>query len=147
MRFVRSKWSRSRNMKWCSGTAAVLSPYDPESNNSSFARKAQKDKTTLVLDGFETERAFKCKMPLTCHISLKRAMAKRTNTIQHLLRCPFYAVLTPGATLRLQNAHVRMVKNQIRLEITKWGVLAAAECPDFEVKTSNDVSAVEYELK
>ena len=40
MRFVRSKWSKSHFLKWCSGTAAVLSPYDPESNNWSFVRKA-----------------------------------------------------------------------------------------------------------
>ena len=40
-----------------------------------------------------------------------------------------------------------MQKGHICLEVTKWGVLVAAERPPFEVKTSNDVSAVEYELK
>ena len=54
---------------------------------------------------------------------------------------------TEGAILRIQNAQIRMIANYMRLEVTKWGVLKAAEHEDFETLTSNDVSAVEYELK
>ncbi|CAK9027705.1 6-phosphogluconolactonase (P9_lactonase) (Polysaccharide utilization locus H protein P9) (PUL H protein P9), partial [Durusdinium trenchii] len=52
-----------------------------------------------------------------------------------------------GSILRIQNANIRMVANHIRLEVSKWGVLKADEHEDFEPCTSNDISAVEYELK
>lgn len=52
-----------------------------------------------------------------------------------------------GAILRIQNAQIRMVANHMRLEVSKWGVLKAAEHEDIEPCVSNDVSAVEYELK
>ncbi|CAJ1327046.1 unnamed protein product, partial [Effrenium voratum] len=53
-----------------------------------------------------------------------------------------------GASLRMQNAAVRMVKGgYMRLVVDKWSAFKPADEPvDFEVKTSNDVSSVEYEL-
>merc|ERR1719277_2811913 len=58
------------------------------------------------------------------------------------------ALCKPGASLRVQNAHVRMIKGHIRLVVDKWAVLKAAASVDFEtVDEKNNVSAVEYELK
>merc|ERR1712048_259985 len=54
-----------------------------------------------------------------------------------------------GAAIRVQNAHVRMVKGYIRLVVDKWSAFKAAESSavDFEtVNEKKDVSAVEYEL-
>eukprot|EP00928_Gymnodinium_smaydae_P079651 TRINITY_DN6351_c0_g2_i1.p1 TRINITY_DN6351_c0_g2~~TRINITY_DN6351_c0_g2_i1.p1 ORF type:complete len:430 (+),score=131.59 TRINITY_DN6351_c0_g2_i1:100-1389(+) len=54
-----------------------------------------------------------------------------------------------GAALRIQNAHVKMVKGYIRLVVDKWGVLKPADTSaiDYEkVDESNNVSATEYEL-
>jgi len=54
---------------------------------------------------------------------------------------------TAGASLRIQNAKVIMVKGLIRVAIDKWAVMKAADTPlEFEPKLSNDVSATEYEL-
>eukprot|EP00435_Cladocopium_sp_Y103_P071306 s257_g37.t1 len=49
-----------------------------------------------------------------------------------------------GAILRIQNAQIRMVANHMRLEVSKWGVLKAAEHEDIEPCTSNDVSAAKW---
>eukprot|EP00928_Gymnodinium_smaydae_P010759 TRINITY_DN14050_c0_g1_i1.p1 TRINITY_DN14050_c0_g1~~TRINITY_DN14050_c0_g1_i1.p1 ORF type:complete len:631 (-),score=161.28 TRINITY_DN14050_c0_g1_i1:188-2080(-) len=57
------------------------------------------------------------------------------------------AVCSAGASLRIQNAHVRMVKGHIRLVVDKWAALKPADAPlDAEVDEKNNVSAVEYEL-
>merc|ERR1712194_348804 len=57
------------------------------------------------------------------------------------------SVCKPGASLRLQNGHIRMVKGQIRLAVDKWAVLkSAAEPMDIVVNEKKDVSATEYEL-
>ncbi len=54
---------------------------------------------------------------------------------------------TAGALLRVQNAHVRMVKGHIRLIADKWSAVKAADSVEFEtVDESNNLSAVEYEL-
>jgi len=54
---------------------------------------------------------------------------------------------TPGASLRIQNAKVIMVKGFIRVAVDKWAVLKVADTPlDFEPNGNNDVSATEYEL-
>lgn len=54
-----------------------------------------------------------------------------------------------GQYVRVQNGRVRMVKGFIRVEIDKWGkvyeVLDTEE--HFEVNTTKDISAVEYEMK
>merc|ERR1712083_1032654 len=58
------------------------------------------------------------------------------------------ALCKPGAGIRIQNAHVRMVKGHIRLVVDKWSVLKTAESLEFEtVDESKNVSDVEYELK
>merc|ERR1711957_410344 len=61
------------------------------------------------------------------------------------------AVCTAGALIRVQNAHVRMIKGHIRLIVDKWAVLKAAEAGSCEIgevdEKVNNVSAVEYELK
>mmetsp|Transcript_27457 Transcript_27457/g.78888 ORF Transcript_27457/g.78888 Transcript_27457/m.78888 type:complete len:400 (-) Transcript_27457:136-1335(-) len=57
------------------------------------------------------------------------------------------AVCKKGASIRIQNATVRMVKGHIRLVADKWAAFKAAdEELTFEVKEDNDMSATEYEL-
>jgi len=61
------------------------------------------------------------------------------------------AVCKAGALIRVQNAHVRMIKGHIRLIVDKWAVLKAAAAGSCEIgevdDKANNVSAVEYELK
>jgi len=57
------------------------------------------------------------------------------------------AMCQAGASLRLQNAHVRMIKGRIRLVADKWAAFKAADAPHaFEANELNDISATEYEL-
>jgi replication factor A1 len=57
------------------------------------------------------------------------------------------SLCTIGAVLRLQNAHVKMIKGHIRLVVDKWGTMKAAdEAESFEVDDKTDFSATEYEL-
>merc|ERR1712179_565270 len=57
------------------------------------------------------------------------------------------ALCKEGAALRVQNAHVRMVKGFIRLAVDKWAALKLADTLDFDtVDEKNNVSATEYEL-
>merc|ERR1712130_41600 len=57
------------------------------------------------------------------------------------------AVCKAGTLLRVQNAHVRMVKGYIRLVVDKWSACKVADSVDFEtVDEKNNVSATEYEL-
>jgi replication factor A1 len=52
-----------------------------------------------------------------------------------------------GASLRVQNAHVKMIKGHVRLRVDKWGTIKAAdEAYSFEVDEKNDISATEFEL-
>lgn len=52
-----------------------------------------------------------------------------------------------GKVVRVQNAKVVMVKNYMRVVVDKWAVVKPApDHEDIEPKTSNDISAVEYEL-
>eukprot|EP00420_Gonyaulax_spinifera_P032616 CAMPEP_0197873952 /NCGR_PEP_ID=MMETSP1439-20131203/3598_1 /TAXON_ID=66791 /ORGANISM="Gonyaulax spinifera, Strain CCMP409" /LENGTH=129 /DNA_ID=CAMNT_0043493029 /DNA_START=82 /DNA_END=471 /DNA_ORIENTATION=- len=52
----------------------------------------------------------------------------------------------PGASIRVQNATVRMVKGHIRLVADKWAAFKKADTAlSFEVKEDNDLSATEYE--
>jgi len=52
-----------------------------------------------------------------------------------------------GASLRVQNAKVLMVKGFMRVAIDKWAVIKVSDEPlSFEVNSSNDMSATEYEL-
>jgi len=54
---------------------------------------------------------------------------------------------TPGASVRVQNAKVVMIKGHIRIVVDKWAVLTKADTViSSEAKISNDISAVEYEL-
>jgi hypothetical protein len=57
------------------------------------------------------------------------------------------AVCTAGALLRVQNAHVRMVKGFMRLVVDKWSTVKTADAVEFDtVKEDNNVSKVEFEL-
>jgi len=57
------------------------------------------------------------------------------------------AVCKPGASVRMQNSKVVMVKGYIRLNIDKWACLKPADSDlDCEPKMKNDLSATEYEL-
>lgn len=54
-----------------------------------------------------------------------------------------------GEAIRVQNAHVRMIKGYIRLVVDKWSACKAADASlvEFEnVEQSKDISGVEYEL-
>jgi hypothetical protein len=52
-----------------------------------------------------------------------------------------------GGCLRLQNAHVKMIRGFIRLVVDKWSILRAADSVEFEtVDEKNNVSKVEFEL-
>jgi len=52
-----------------------------------------------------------------------------------------------GATLRVQNAHVVMVKGFMRLVCDKWALVAAVDSVEFDsVKEDNNVSKTEFEL-
>uniref|UniRef100_A0A7S2P5J8 Dienelactone hydrolase domain-containing protein n=1 Tax=Zooxanthella nutricula TaxID=1333877 RepID=A0A7S2P5J8_9DINO len=53
----------------------------------------------------------------------------------------------PGASVRIQNARVLMIKGYVRIIVDKWAVLKPADAPlECEPKTGNDISATEYEL-
>lgn len=57
------------------------------------------------------------------------------------------ALCKKGAAIRVQNAHVRMVKGYMRLTVDKWAALKVADSLDFEkVNETNNVSKEEYEL-
>jgi len=51
-----------------------------------------------------------------------------------------------GKVVRVQNAHVAMIKGFIRLTVDKWAALKPSEEEVASVKESKDVSGVEYEL-
>jgi len=52
-----------------------------------------------------------------------------------------------GKSMRIQNAHVAMIKGFIRLTIDKWAALKPAEEEVASVSEKTDISGVEYELK
>lgn len=54
--------------------------------------------------------------------------------------------MTPGTTVILRNAKIDMFKGSMRLAVDKWGRIEVTEPSDFEVKESNNLSLVEYEL-
>eukprot|EP00929_Paragymnodinium_shiwhaense_P048328 TRINITY_DN2444_c0_g1_i1.p1 TRINITY_DN2444_c0_g1~~TRINITY_DN2444_c0_g1_i1.p1 ORF type:complete len:541 (+),score=143.33 TRINITY_DN2444_c0_g1_i1:126-1748(+) len=57
-------------------------------------------------------------------------------------------LIAADKSLRLQNGHIKMTDGHMRLVVDKWGCIKEAEeALSFEVKTSNDISAVEYELR
>merc|ERR1712194_340401 len=59
------------------------------------------------------------------------------------------AVCKVGDAIRVQNAHVRMIKGYIRLVVDKWSAFKTAEAAsvDFDaVDEKKDVSGTEYEL-
>merc|ERR1712039_792413 len=54
-----------------------------------------------------------------------------------------------GAAIRVQNAHVRMVKGYIRLVVDKWCAFKDADAGSVEFDTvdeTKNISATEYEL-
>jgi hypothetical protein len=58
-------------------------------------------------------------------------------------------VVEEGATLALMNAHAKVVKGFLTIEVDKWGVLKRAAPEDAikeEVNTANNYSEAEYEL-
>lgn len=57
------------------------------------------------------------------------------------------ALCTAGACLRVQNAHVRMVKGFMRLVVDKWSTLKVADAVEFDsVNEEKNVSKIEFEL-
>eukprot|EP00747_Dinoflagellata_sp_TGD_P194164 gnl/TRDRNA2_/TRDRNA2_61263_c0_seq1.p1 gnl/TRDRNA2_/TRDRNA2_61263_c0~~gnl/TRDRNA2_/TRDRNA2_61263_c0_seq1.p1 ORF type:complete len:139 (-),score=45.07 gnl/TRDRNA2_/TRDRNA2_61263_c0_seq1:52-468(-) len=76
-----------------------------------------------------------------------------TGMVTFRIRGDQIALCKEGETMRVQNAKVSMHKGFIRIEIDKFAVFKPAEegtpggKPEIEVKTSNDISKVEYELK
>ena len=56
-------------------------------------------------------------------------------------------VQEPGKTIIARNSKIDMYKGFMRLAVDKWGKLEKATEPaTFEVKSDNDMSAIEYEL-
>ncbi|KAL9454250.1 hypothetical protein AB3S75_009780 [Citrus x aurantiifolia] len=55
-------------------------------------------------------------------------------------------IMMPGTTVILRNAKIDMFKGSMRLAVDKWGRIEVTEPADFEVKESNNLSLVEYEL-
>eukprot|EP01088_Endostelium_zonatum_P005548 TRINITY_DN17255_c0_g1_i1.p1 TRINITY_DN17255_c0_g1~~TRINITY_DN17255_c0_g1_i1.p1 ORF type:complete len:173 (-),score=60.91 TRINITY_DN17255_c0_g1_i1:439-933(-) len=56
-------------------------------------------------------------------------------------------VVQPGETIIARNAKIDMFRGYMRLAVDKWGKLEKAPEPaKFEVDTTNDLCAVEYEL-
>merc|ERR1712228_825585 len=48
-----------------------------------------------------------------------------------------------GASIRVQNAHAKMLRRHIRIIVDKWAMMRASDSPlAFEVNTSNDISAI-----
>eukprot|EP00929_Paragymnodinium_shiwhaense_P108844 TRINITY_DN7518_c0_g2_i1.p1 TRINITY_DN7518_c0_g2~~TRINITY_DN7518_c0_g2_i1.p1 ORF type:complete len:398 (+),score=114.37 TRINITY_DN7518_c0_g2_i1:95-1288(+) len=72
-----------------------------------------------------------------------------TGIVTFDLRAPEQAGLCkPGASIRVQNARVRMTKGHIQVVCDKWASFkAAGEEFDFTVKEDKDISSTEYELK
>merc|ERR1719221_530915 len=71
-----------------------------------------------------------------------------TGCIVLSLRSEAHAALCKeGAAIRVQNAHVRMVKGYVRLVVDKWAALKPADKLDFDsVNEKTNISTVEYEL-
>jgi len=73
-----------------------------------------------------------------------------TGVVTISLRSDVHAAMCKeGAAIRVQNAHVRMVKGFIRLVVDKWSAFKAADAAqvDFEtIDEKKDLSATEYEL-
>lgn len=58
-------------------------------------------------------------------------------------------LIEEGATLALLNAHAKVVKEKLTIEVDKWGVIKRAAPEDSikeEVNTANNYSEEEYEL-
>jgi len=56
-------------------------------------------------------------------------------------------LVQPGKTVLLRNSKIIMYKGFMRLAVDKWGKVELASKPEtFEVFTTNNLSAVEYEL-
>jgi len=51
-----------------------------------------------------------------------------------------------GKVMRIQNTHVVMIKGFVNLDMDKWSMVKVEGEIDGDVKESNNVSAVEYEL-
>merc|ERR1712046_526376 len=57
------------------------------------------------------------------------------------------AACTQGASIRIQNARVLMIRGFIRVIVDKWGVLAGSDTTlAEEVNLKQDISIVEYEV-
>jgi len=74
-----------------------------------------------------------------------------TGVVTISLRTADHAALCkPGTAIRVQNAHVRMIKGYIRLVVDKWSAFKAADAGTVEFETvdeAKDMSATEYELR
>ena len=55
-------------------------------------------------------------------------------------------IVKEGAVITLRNVHAQVYKEHIRLEIDKWAKVEPSKEKVESVNTTNDLSAVEYEL-
>jgi len=71
-----------------------------------------------------------------------------TGVVTFNLRSQEHAdVCKAGASVRVQNAKVLMLKGYVKVVVDKWAVMKAADAAlDCEVLMSNNLSATEYEL-
>lgn len=87
------------------------------------------------------------KEPLTINDDLSEVVVgDETSKVTLRLRDDRVKQCQVGKIMRVQNAHVAMVKGFIRLDVDKWAVLKEAEDVTVgEVHSTKDVSSVEYE--
>ena len=55
-------------------------------------------------------------------------------------------VVKAGAIITIRNAHANVVKEHLRVEVDKWAKVEASKAKIGSVKTSKNLSDIEYEL-
>ncbi|XP_047311978.1 uncharacterized protein At4g28440-like [Impatiens glandulifera] len=69
-----------------------------------------------------------------------------TGTILFTARNDQVDLMKAGATVNIRNSKIDMFKSSMRLAVDKWGRVEVTEPATFDVKETNNLSLVEYEL-
>ena len=70
----------------------------------------------------------------------------QTGCVNLVVRDDQLNFVKPGAVVTVRNAHANVYKEHIRIEIDKWAKIEPSTEKVDSVNTSNNLSAVEYEL-